>query len=107
MPAVKCVTRFVPASRVIRSAAFMAAMLASIAFARVARASEFSQDKMPASYAAMMKMKPMDVMHMMDTDKKGSVTKEQFMKFHEAMFEKMDKNKDGQLSQEEWLNPRS
>jgi hypothetical protein len=39
----------------------------------------------------------------MDTEKTGFVTKEQFMKFHEGMFDKMDKNKDGKLAREEWL----
>ena len=76
---------------------------AALAFATTARAADASQDKMPSSYAAMMKMKPMDIMHMMDKDKAGSVSREQFMTFHESMFEKMDKNKDGKLSREEWL----
>lgn len=80
-----------------------AALVAAVGLPRPALAADASQDKMPASYAALMKMKPMDVMHMMDTEKKGFVTKEQFMKFHESMFDKMDKDKDGQLSREEWL----
>jgi EF hand len=79
------------------------ALVASLGFARTAQAADTAGDKMPASYAAMMKMKPMDIMHMMDTEKSGFVTKDQFMKFHEAMFDKMDKNKDGKLSREEWL----
>ena len=57
----------------------------------------------PAEYVKFLKMKPMDVMHMMDVGKKGHVTKEEFMKFHEAMFENMDKNRDGQISAQEWL----
>lgn len=82
----------------------MTALVASLGFARTAQAADTRQDmKMPSSYAAMMKMKPMDMMHMMDPEKTGSVTKDQFMKFHEAMFDKMDKNKDGKLSREEWL----
>ncbi len=93
-----------PATRATASSLAMAAVLvASLSFARIAQAADVSQDKMPASYAAMMKMKPMDVMHMMDTEKTGFVTKEQFMKFHEGMFDKMDKNKDGKLAREEWL----
>jgi Ca2+-binding EF-hand superfamily protein len=86
-----------------RAAVLALAVAVSMSFARTVRAAEASFEKMPSSYAALMKMKPMDVMHMMDKDKKGVVTKEQFMKFHEAMFDNMDKNKDGQLSREEWL----
>ncbi len=83
--------------------ATMAIVIASIGFPSTARAADVAQDKMPASYAAMMKMKPMDVMHMMDKGNKGYVTKDEYMKFHEAMFDKMDKNKDAQLAREEWL----
>ena len=85
------------------AAAVIIAALSSSSIARVARAADATFDKMPASYGALMKMKPMDVFHMMDKDKKGTVTKEQYMKFHEAMFDKMDKNKDGALSHEEWV----
>jgi EF hand len=71
-------------------------------YPRHARAAEFAQD-FPKSYSDFVKMKPMELMHMMDPGKKGFVTKDEFMKWHEAMFDKMDKNKDGKLSREEWL----
>ena len=86
-----------------RVTALALAVVASMSLARTAEAADVSYDKMPASYGALMKMKPMDMMHMMDPDKKGFVAKEQFMKFHEAMFDKMDKDKDAKLSREEWL----
>jgi Ca2+-binding EF-hand superfamily protein len=54
----------------------------------------------PAQYTQFLKMKAMQVM---DSGKKGTVTKEEFMKFHEEMFDRMDKNHDGKLSPEEWL----
>jgi EF hand len=88
--------------RGVLAAVLGAGVVASIGYMPAVRAADVSQDKIPASYAALMKMKPMDVMHMVDTEKKGYVTKEEFMKFHEAMFEKMDKDKNGQLSREEW-----
>ncbi len=88
-----------------RRAAVALAMVAAIGLPFTVRAGQEYGDrpKLPGSYPAMMKMKAMDVMHMMDADKKGFVTKEEFMKFHEAMFDKMDKDKDGKLSREEWL----
>jgi EF hand len=87
-----------------RATALTVAVVASMSFARPARASDVSFERTPSSYAALVKMKPMEVMHLMDADNQGSVTKEQFMKFHEAMFDKMDKDKDGKLSREEWLD---
>jgi len=89
--------------RTIHAAALAFAVVASVSFLPVARAGDASQDRIPASYSAFMKMKPMAVMHAMDNGKKGYVTKEEFMKFHEAMFDKMDKDKDGKLTQDEWI----
>jgi len=57
----------------------------------------------PQEYIDFLKRKPMEVMHMMDTGNKGFVTKDEFAKFHEGMFERMDKNHDGKLTTEEWL----
>ena len=37
----------------------------------------------------------------MDRDKSGKVSKEEFMKFMEAEFERMDVNKDGELDVQE------
>jgi len=74
-----------------------------------AHASDVSYDQMPPSYYALMKMKPAEVMHVMDPDKKGYVSKEDFMKFHqkmaENMFDKMDKNHNGRLEQSELSYP--
>ena len=89
------------AARIAR-ATLAVAVLVSIGTAPLVQAADTAQDKMPSSYAALMKMKPMDVMHMIGTAKEGYVSKDEFMKFHEALFEKMDKNKDGQLSRAEW-----
>jgi hypothetical protein len=83
----------------------MAALVASLAL--TAQAGDTGQDKVPGNYGAMMKMKPMDVMHMMDPGKQGYVTRDQYMKFHEAMFDKMDKDKDGQVTEKEWSPDRS
>ncbi len=85
-----------------RAATFVVVVLASLGIALTARAAEFAQD-FPKSYSDFVKMKPMEIMKMMDKDKRGYVTKEEFMKFHEQMFDKMDKNKDGVLSREEWI----
>lgn len=41
-------------------------------------------------------------MAMVDTDGNHEVTKEEFMAFHEKMFDQMDKNHDGKIDQAEW-----
>ena len=42
------------------------------------------------------------VMKAMDTDGDHKVTKDEFVKFHEAIFTAMDKNSDKQLDPQEW-----
>jgi len=81
-----------------------AALVSSLVFIPAAQAAtEMPTGGPPAQYIDFLKMKPMKAMHMMDVDHKGSVTKEQFMKFHEQMFDKMDKDHDGKLTPQEWL----
>jgi len=83
--------------------AFAAAVVAVMTAVPNAHASDVSFDKVPPNYGMLMKMKPMDLMHAMDPDKKGYVTKEDYMKFHEMMFQKMDKNHDNRLDEDEFL----
>jgi hypothetical protein len=44
-----------------------------------------------------------DQMNKMDTNKDGQVSKEEYMKAQEQKFDAMDKNKNKMLSQDEWL----
>lgn len=80
-----------------------AAVLLALALAPAARAETPTSTDQARSYAALLKMKPMEVMHMCDTEKKGYVTREEFMKFHEEIFEKIDRDHDGKLSVAEWM----
>jgi hypothetical protein len=45
----------------------------------------------------------MDTMKKMDANKDGMVSKDEYMKFFEAKYDTMDKNKDKMVTQEEWL----
>jgi hypothetical protein len=54
---------------------------------------------MPPSPAAMQKVKPSQMHDMMDKDKDGYVTKEEFLKFQERVFDSWDKDKAGRLGQ--------
>lgn len=47
-------------------------------------------------------LQDMKMMKMMDADNDGKVTKEEFMKHAEMMFDMMDKGKKGYLSKEDW-----
>jgi len=89
--------------RTLKLAAAGGLALAMLGAPATALAGDASME-VPRSYRALMKMKPMEVMHMMDTGKTGLVTKADYMAFHEAMFDKMDKNKDGKVSKSEWLD---
>jgi len=93
--------------RSITKAAFAVLPLGSIVAAALmvvpATVSAIPPEDRPASYAALVKMKPMEAMHAMDEGNKGYVTKEEFMKFMEALYDKMDRNHDGKVSKEEWL----
>jgi spore coat protein CotH len=83
-----------------------ALVVASSMFAALAvtyAATEMPTGGPPAEYIDYQKMKPMQVMHMMDPDKKGFVTHEEFMKFYEELFNNLDKNHDGKLTAEELL----
>lgn len=48
-------------------------------------------------------MGSMKMMKIIDKDADHKVTRAEFMAYHEAMFAKMDKNKDGVIDQDEWL----
>lgn len=80
-----------------------AALLAAIAAAPAAPAAAPNTTDEARSWAQLAKMKPMDVMHMIDTDKKGYVTREEFLKFQEQLFDKMDQDHDGKVMASEWM----
>jgi hypothetical protein len=63
-----------------------------------ANTADTAKGKMPPSPAAMMKMKPHELFNMMDKDQNGYVTKEEFMKFQERLFDTWDKDKTGRLA---------
>ncbi len=48
-------------------------------------------------------MRTMKMMHMMDTNKDGKVTKEEFMAYHEKVWEMMDKGHKGYMMEEDWV----
>jgi len=87
----------------IRSILAAAALLVAIAATPAARAATPTTTDEARSWAQLAKMKPMEVMHMIDTDNKGYVSREEFLKFQEQLFDKMDKDHDGNVTASEWM----
>ena len=85
-----------PTLKTARTGFLAFAALGAVHLAPPAHASDVSADKI-STYAEMMKMKPKEVMQMMDADGGGYVTREEFMKFQEMVFTKIDKNGDGKV----------
>ena len=56
----------------------------------------------PAEFEKFLKMKPIEIMHMMDATSRGKVSKSEFMKFYEEMFDKMDRDHSGFLDAPEF-----
>ena len=84
----------------IKSLAAAALLFAFVA--PVARAAPTTSDE-ACSYDQLARMKAMEVMHMIDSDKKGFVTREEFLKFQEQFFDRMDQNHDGKVDPREWM----
>ncbi len=90
--------------KLVNRSIFAAAVLfAAVAAAPVARAATPTTTDEARSWAQLAKMKPMEVMHMIDTENKGYLTREEFMKFQEQLFDKMDTDHDGKIVAPEWM----
>ena len=85
-------------------AAMMMASFASISFAAGGGQAEIQKLWQASGYATPGKgMRTMKMMHMMDTNKDSKVTKEEFMAYHEMIWEKMDKNHKGYMMEQDWI----
>ncbi|BDG08387.1 hypothetical protein [Anaeromyxobacter paludicola] len=79
-------------------------LLGTLALGLPARAAAPSNTDLPRSIGELMKMKPMEVMHLMDPDKKGMVTKEQYLKFFEDLWNRMDQGQKGMVMKDAWMS---
>ena len=79
------------------------ALLVTGAAPLAGRAGDITSTDQARAWAALARMKPMEVMHMIDTDKKGYVSREEFMQFQQAFFDRMDQNHDGKADAQEWM----
>jgi len=79
-----------------------ASLFISVSLPAPAQASEASYDKMKMTFAQFAKMDPAKGMKMMDSDNKGYVTKEEFLKFQEKLFSNIPKQSPDRVTMEEW-----
>ena len=87
--------------------ALLAAMaIASFLSVSVAQAAEADVQKLwlGSAYAHPGKgMRTMKMMHMMDTNKDGKVTKEEFMHYYEMVWDMMDPKHLGEIGVNKWV----
>lgn len=83
-----------------------AILIASLGLPARVAAAEPSHDKMmnKMTPAEFMKMDPEECMKMMDHAHKGFVTKKEFLKFQEKLFDNIPKQNPDRVTNEEWLN---
>ena len=93
-------------SKLIGMALFAAMMMVSFAPISFAETGQMDIQKLwqGSGYATPGKgMRTMKMMHMMDTNKDGKVTKEEFMAYHAMIWEKMDPGHLGEISVNKWI----
>jgi len=81
-----------------------ALLFISVSLPGPAQASEASFDKMKMTYGQFAKMDPMKGVKMMDPDNKGYVTREEFLKFQEKLFNNIPKQNPDRVTMQEWRN---
>ena len=87
-----------------------AVMMASFANVSLAQTGQMDIQKLweASGYARPGKgMRTMKMMHMMDTNKEGKVTKEEFMHYYEMVFDKMDEKHLGYIDVNTWIGQES
>jgi Ca2+-binding EF-hand superfamily protein len=77
----------------------------TFALARVAVAQKASVPKQQDK-AALARPHVQELLLVMDTDKNGKISKQEWMKFMEAEFDRLDKNKTGELSPQELVQSK-
>src|SRR5690349_10663263 len=94
---------------VLLSVTMSAAVVAPTVYPLMVRAAEDAKQqdqktKMPSSMAQLMKMDPEECMKMMDKEHKGYVTKKEYMKFMEGLWQRMDKEHKGRVTPPEFTD---
>jgi hypothetical protein len=81
-----------------------ALLVSAISLPVPVRAADTSLDKITMTYGQFAKMDPMKVMKAMDPDAKGYVTREEFLKFQEKLFDNIPKQSPDRITAQEWRN---
>jgi len=84
-----------------------ASLLIAVGLPESAQAADVSFDKVTMTYSQFGKMDPSKAMKAMDPDNKGYVTKEEFLKFQEKLFDNIAKQDPDRITMKEWQNQAS
>jgi len=84
------------------------ALTASLALATVACVTANAEDMvLYATPGYIQGLRTKEMMHMIDADKDGTVSKDEWLSYQERVFVALDKNKDGFLEADEFYGPTS
>lgn len=83
-----------------RKVQLMVALGVLVAGAAAPAAAEYASFGFTTDYVR--GIKSMKMMGHVDSDRDHKVSRDEFMKFHEELFIRLDKNGDGVISEEEW-----
>jgi EF hand domain-containing protein len=84
------------------------ALTALLALGTIAASAAFAQDMvLYATPGYLEGLRTKEMMHMIDTDKDGTVSKDEWIAYQERVFVALDKNKDGFLETDEFYGPVS
>ena len=88
-----------------------ALLFISVSLPGPVQAADYSYDQMKTTYGQfakmVAKMDPMKTMKMMDPDSRGYVTREEFLKFQEKLFNNIPKQNPDRVTAQEWRSSAS
>jgi hypothetical protein len=77
---------------------------AALGIATLAQGAAPTNTDLPRSVGELMNMSPMEVMHQMDADHSGMITKEEYLKYFSDLWDRMDKEHASKVPKEVFMS---